>query len=685
MLSILTQTKLAEKAFWPTPINKDLLANSDTFWQKTYRAQGCYQYHSELDYLFHLLFKAIKQLAFTQDSFASIVDTLESFQKKCYTPPFTNYIMEIKKQLELITYFFYCTPPAKKKSCLALQLLDIDVCAEGSFLKLQQIAYTLSETDNIFSWLAMFRLEIIYRFLSTLTIRSVHDFSAILNYAQSLGLNVIEENRITQTTIASDQHQRPLSECEKAAFNTFFCRHYCVSRITDYISQRLEKKLKACLQEFQQEISGLGWGISTQIPTSILEKKLSGLPMQELHRFLKPISEEDDSYYQIKSIAELRKEIACYLTESKIFKKKSKKIKLGKTTWKFTLIEGDNLAEYGYISYKENAYIETQISISAFEEKGLYQYISLKKFDRYKQFLMLGELSFKHFYSLGVNFSNSYLVDIDFKPLGQGFLALNGLEQAHLICPQLTYEQFLSFYQLNRDKSLQSNCIITFTHAKQFFMIIENNLDPEFETLELFIARHKKILASEPLYDEVLMYLNEKKIALETQLTQNFKKINDIDFMMKFISTKSIVFYITITFTLLTCGTLVPFLLYAGCILLILSALFMEISSVSIGPMKCKQANYIEQITELRKEINQTLNLKNIFMQTKNEKIITKAKKFNLDSYIITSNTACNKKNNLNPTSISDYLLSGIVELPKKTTPLDNIANYRAPHYNKII
>ncbi len=114
MLRILTQTKLNEEAFWPKPISKDFLTNSDKFWEKEYKEYS-YCYISELDHLFTLLFSAITQLVLTEESFTSIINTLENFQKKCHTSYFSNYIGGIKQQLEIITYFFYSTPLSKKK------------------------------------------------------------------------------------------------------------------------------------------------------------------------------------------------------------------------------------------------------------------------------------------------------------------------------------------------------------------------------------------------------------------------------------------------------------------------------------------------------------------------------------------------------------------------------------------
>ncbi len=525
----------------------------------------------------------------------------------------------------------------------------------------------------------MFRLEIIHSFLFTLDIQSVHSFNTILNYAQSIGLNIIDEDGITPIYIASDQYQKPLSECEKAAFIAFFCRHYCVNGITKYISHRLEKKLQTCLHEFLEEIPGLGQGISAQIPPYTLEKKLTGLPAQKLFRFLKPISEDDDSYYQIKSFSELKKETAYYLAEIQVFKKRSKTFKFGKIDWNFTIIEGDNLGEYSYISYKLHSNSETLLDYSTFEEEKLYQYFTLKAFNDNKQFLMLRQSSFQHFCQLQANFSDSYLIDIDFKPLGQTFLALTGLEQAQLIRPQLTYEQFLSLYKLNQDKCLQSNCIVNITSAKQFFTIKEDILKPGLENLKDFIIRHRQILVAEKLYTEITNNLNEKKLVLEAQLAWRLKKNKNTIYTMKFVSPKALALYTSIIIIILFSGVVFPTLFYIGLGLLTLNALLIHISVAAFDQMKLKHREYGEQMVALKKERDKLLSLKNAFMQIEGKTAIVKDKK-TISSYVRSSSTDYNK-NNKQPTSISNYLLRNVIKLPNKIISLDSLVNYRSDSY----
>lgn len=348
--TILTRTKLNEKAFSPKSI-KDALECCGEFWRKEYQEHDI-SHESELEYIFSILLNAIAQLMLTEDSVRNIINTLQNFQINCNTPSFANHIEGIKKQLEIITFYFSSKSLSQQKTSLALQLLDINVCAEGSFLKLQQIAYALSESSNIFIWLAEFRLSICYRYYYTgLSVQSIHNFATILNHAQNIGLNVLfEKDTITKDYIASDHYRVPFSAYEEEEFNAFFCRYYCVKGITQHITNLLEHELKTHLHEFQKEVPDFGWVISTQIPTYNIEKKLNGLPIKNFHKLVEPISEDNDSYYRIKPSCELKKEVAWHLSKIGVFKKKSKKIKLDKITWRFTIIEGDYFGEYGYIA-----------------------------------------------------------------------------------------------------------------------------------------------------------------------------------------------------------------------------------------------------------------------------------------------------------------------------------------------
>ena len=106
----------------------------------------------------------------------------------------------------------------------------------------------------------------------------------------------------------------------------------------------------------------------------------------------------------------------------------------------------------------------------------------------------------------------------------------------------------------------------------------------------------------------------------------------------------------------------------------------MHISVISVNQIQLKQACYTHQISKLKKESDKSLNLQNTFIEMKKESFIVEDKKV-VFSNLITTKTACDVKNNSNPTSISDYLLNGAVELPNNIISVDTLlAHHPSQH-----
>ncbi|MDQ8038902.1 MAG: hypothetical protein REH83_00675, partial [Rickettsiella sp.] len=537
----------------------------------------------------------------------------------------------------------------------ALKLLDTNVCAEGFFLKLQQIVYVLNDQTTIFNWLANLRLEIIYRFFYLQDIKSVHNFNTLLNYAQEIGLNVIDANLSTQVYLANDRYHIPLCQVEKKAFINFFCRHYHREVIIKYITQQLENELKMRIKEFQQPIFPLGLVISAQNTFYTIEKKLNGLPIKQLDKLLKPISEENDNYYLLKSTLELEQEVAYYLAKKGVFKKQSQKFKFENSYWKFTIIEGDTLGEYSYISQKIKGFPKEKYSINDFEEKKLYTYFSLEDFYKSKKFLILGQNSFDYFYKQKADFSYCYLKNIDFTKLGASFLLLpyTELKDAFYIQPTLTYNQLICFYKIKKNNNLNNDYVINFFNSKQFFKIIIDILEPKIENHNLFLERHKAALIANGLYKNILEALVEKNIVLNRKLKNIDHKLKCLNYNKSLLSIKSLSFYFALANMILIMGVLFFPLLPIGLGLLLFGILLSCASHIFMKKIETKQMIYCEQLIKLRGEEGIFINLKSKLLEFSEEQLSQKT------DLLVEKEVNYKLKTSYSyPTSISTYLLN---------------------------
>ena len=639
---------LGEKAFQPKPQKDRLLICSRIFWISEYQKQVP---PNKLKQLFCFLLSTIENLEIELGLKQKLTDTIKGLEESCQTDLFKPYIDETIKQLEVITYYLNSSNPPEKKQTLALQLLEVNVCPEGSFLKLQQIVYTLHSQNNIFSWLADFRLAIIYQFFYTRSIKSVHKFNAILNYAQQAGLNIIDEDCTIQNYLANDIHCIPLCERGKREFDDFFSKHYCFEAIIKSVTARLKNEIKICLFEFQIEHPMLGSVISSgQIPCYEIEKKLNDLPIHQLSRLIKSIDEED-MYFIIKSDPKLKREVVHYLIKEDVLKKQTKEIKIGDDDWKFTIIKGDILGKYGFISKKIKPFFKKIYPLTAFEEKKLYAYLPLESFNINKRFFRLGPNSFYYFYKKKVDFSNCYLIDIDFTKLGANFLFLPPyrLKDAFFIRPKLTYKQLICFYMLKLHTSLHNTYIVDIQRSKDFFKIIAKLSTLSPEDMESFLERHKNILLKNELHKAILEDLTEKKMELQQQLNEN---LSSLECNNNFISPKKIYISICITNMIIVAGFVFYPILLLGLTLLTITLLLTYIGNLIEKKVEVKQITLETERVKLKKEQDIYIYLENKIIKFKNDQRAHQKKVFTEKNNRPNKTCYANAK----PTSINNHL-----------------------------
>lgn len=673
---------LGENAFQPKLKKDELLTFSQDFWKKEYQKQG---FSEQFKQLFDYLLRAIENLALEPTLKQKLINTIENLEKNCQTDCFKKFISEIKKQLEVITYYLLSSTPNEIKQGLSLRLREVNVCPEGSFLKLQQIVYIINNQSNIFSWLADFRLEIMYRFFYTQIIKSVHTFNAIINYAQELGLNVIDDDKTTQDYLANAEYCFPLCQKGRQEFKEFFFKHYCVELIIQSVTQRLQTEIKTRVREFQQEIPTLGLVISGEIPSNTIEKKLNGLPIQELHRLIEPICDEEGTYFTIRSESELKKEVARHLAHIDILKKQTKKFKLYGRYYKFTIIKGDNLGDYGFISYKAKPFPETILPLSAFEKKKLYVYVLPEIFNENKEFLRLGSNSFAYYYKKRVDFSHCYLTDIDFTQRLNCLPLPCGFKDAFFIRPKLTYKQFIYFYHQNKLNYLY-NYRVDIQSPNEFFKIIAEVFLLNSNDLEIFLEFHKIVLIKKGLNEEILENLMLKKIGLQQHQKECDEKISRIGRNMKFISKFILLlgklpFYFFILSTVLFIGCFFfPTIglglvsLIAGLLIdiLILNALLLVAES-----MEDKKAFFQNQKAKLKKEQRVFINIENRISGFKKDQQIPQKESIKEEKKIkVKSNNETTYYSN--PTSISHYLINDSLLSSEKNSEIDYLMDYPA-------
>ncbi len=672
---------LGENAFQPKPKKNDLLASSQHFWKKEYKKQG---FSEQFKQLFDYLLSAIENLALEPTLKQKLINVIEKLEKNCQTDYFKKFINEIKKQLEVITYYLLSPIQNEIKHGLALRLREVNVCPEGSFLKLQQIVYIINNQSNIFSWLADFRLEIMYRFFYTRIIKSVHTFNAILNYAQELGLNVIDEDKTTQDYLANAEYCFPLCQKGKQEFKEFFFKNYCVELIIQSVTQHLQTEIKTCVREFQQEVPTLGLVISGEIPPHTIEKKLNGLPIQELHRLIEPIYDEEGTYFTIRSESELKKEVARHLAHIDVLKKQTKKFKFYGHYYKFTIIKGDNLGDYGFISYKLKPFSETILPLSAFEEKKLYVYVSPEIFNKNKEFLRLGSNSFAYYYKKQVDFSHCYLTEIDFTQR-LNFLPLPlGFKDAFFIRPKLTYKQFIYFHHQNKLKYLY-NYSVDIQSSNEFFNIIAEVFLLKSDDLEIFLEHHKTALVTKGLYEEILENLMLKKIALQQQLKECDKEISRIERNIKL--SKFIVLLEKLSF----CFPILCIALFIGCFFFpiislglvgLIAGVLIDIALLNslllvAQSMEDKKAFFQNQQAKLKKEQRVFINIENRISGFKKDQPIPQRESVKEEKKIkVKSDNETTYYSN--PTSISHYLAKNSILAPEKNSEIDSLMDYSA-------
>ena len=531
--TLLKTTKLTTHAFQPKPKNPDILQDNEEFWRKRYlnlsaSHAALNKFYTELNQIFDLLICTVSPSA----SEITLIK-LKKLKLRCQDIRFKPYIVEIKKQLKIITYYLFTPNNADKKMIVISLLSDANVCPDGCYTKLQQIIYYLNNTNDLFNWLANLRLAIINDFFRKYTDEdkyidlSVHRYNAILIYAQEIGLNVVDDHA-TYHQLRKDRYMIPLSKREQEDFKQFFCSQYHIQSIIDYITQRLQSELNQRLHEFQTETRGLV--ISTEINIDDIENKLTGLPIEAPSKLFN--LEDDDAFYQLKSTQELKKEVAHHLVKENVLKKQTKTFRFNKENWEFNIVDGDYCGDYGFILRNATLFFEEKYSLSAFEENKLYQYISVEQFHENKAFFSLGQNAFNYFYEKKANFSNSYLIDIDFQALDDDFISTlydANDEDASFVRAKLTYKQLMCFYKLKKCHTLSNNYLVNITSAEQFFKIITEVIASDKKEQAAFLERHKPILIVNKLYLEILQYLKDKKTKKEKELINVINKINRFD------------------------------------------------------------------------------------------------------------------------------------------------------------
>jgi hypothetical protein len=677
--TILKITELNAIAFKAKPINKNLLIASKAFWERKYKEKIILGIYDELNLLVTVLCKAINQLVLSAglniDLSREISATLEKLNQRCKNFDFKKHLAEIKKQLEIITYYFAEESSADKKAvALAVALLETNVCAEGCSLKLQQIACRINEHADLFNWLADFRLDILYRFFCQGMDKSVHSFNAILTYAQKIGLNVIDEE--IAGNCVSDPHA-PIF-CPRAAqeLSEFFASHYTVETITQYITDKLSPVISERLQEFYIEIPGFGFVIPNQINPAQLEKKLIGLPLQQAHKLLQPINEEE-TCYQIKSNVALKREVARCLCKESIFQKKEKSFQFNNESWVFTIIKGDSSGDYGFIANSQE-----ELPLFAFEESKLYKYFTLEGFHSSKPFLRLGNNAVKHFYLKRADFSHCYLMNIDFTVLQTDFLATAcTFAKAYFIRPKLTYKQFVDIYTHKKETNIHTDCIVEIKTPEQFLYILTTLLDLTTQKRTLFLAQHKDILTkNRTWYTEILQGIDKKKHELQKQLngTQHkAERLNTLEFSL--ISTYCI--HSIAVLGIITAGLFFSPCLYLGFQLLCANILILYLYRVALHGIENKQIHYHKQISQCKKEGKRFTDLESNLNTFKNEHLLFKKTEIKSEDSLSNQIASSLPKVHANPTSMSGYLFKIPTKSANETLEQDIlVANENTPH-----
>jgi hypothetical protein len=620
LAEILKKTQLSHKAFLPKQKNTDVIKNNDEFWRNEYLKHKVYsvdfeRVHVELDHVFAFLLKILIERAANLPATDEIIATLQELQLKCKTSPFKKYVGEIKKLLEVIAYYLFKNPNSEKNSSLGLQLLEINVCAESSFLKLQQLVYLLNDPLDIFSWLADFRLQLLYQFCYKQVIHSVHVFNAILNYAQKTGLNVIDQDGNIPLYLASDPYATPLSLVEQREFIDFFCSTYNLEAIIGYCTNRLETELQIRLQEFQEVAEKSTLIFSNQIIPAQIEKKIGMLPINQVHQLLEP-GDEEETFYSLKSNDDLKKEIVKYLDTIGIFNKETCTLNLNHESWQFSIIKGDYFGNYGMISKELTQSTQINFLLSAFEEQALYPYVSLEDLQKNKAFLWLGCKAFAYFYQKKANFTDCYLVDVDFKHLGPNFFLSYGLEKANFIYPKFTLAQYENFLQRNQGK-IFGTPRFDIENAKAFFQIFKKILELPLENRNLFLESHRTQLANEQLNQEILQKLWNKKTALLDQLKKFEHKHNRLGFYKKMVSDPVILLCTLVAIVAVLAGIAFhPFLPFALGILFA-DAFLANFSKIISNQLEFNQTNHFKNIQYIKKINDNLSHLENKLIEFK--------------------------------------------------------------------
>ncbi|BBB15269.1 aerotolerance-like exported protein [Candidatus Rickettsiella viridis] len=665
--TLLKTTKLTAHAFQPKPKDLDILKNSEKFWQEEYQTLDAIkgfnsfylelrQKHAEINQLFDKLIETIKNSIEPNQLSEESIKALQELREKYWHPFFKRYQEKIKKQLEIITYFLIVNNDFDKKMLVFSYLSETNVCPEGCYSKLQQILDDLNNKISLSSWLTDLRKAIIHRYYSCYyNNQSVHSFNAILIYTQKIGLNVLDDDT-TYHDFKEDQYVQPLSENKKKEFIDFFCSQYNVRTIIEYVTEQLQLQTKQSLAPFQKEVSPFGLVIPTNITFSTINDKLIHLPIKSYSLF--NTIDEDDGYFQLKPPLELRTEVIVYLLNKNILEKKTKTFKFNEENWVFNIIMGDNYGDYGFISSYVELYYEEKYLLSTFEEKKLYQYVSLEQFHANKAFFRLGQNAFNYFYKKKANFSNCYLIDIDFQALGADFISElydTNDDDASFIRAKLTYKQLLCFYNAKKYHTLNNSYLVTITNAQQFFKIITEIIGPDKKEQASFLERHTAILTTNKLYREILQNLQDEIIKKEQDLIEAIKKINFLDGnILLLLSTETPLFIISFTLIGLWEFYYLPLIYF--CTSLIFAIILVPIFFIMLEELKdnLDPLNYKNKLDALRKEETELLAL--------DEKMI----EFSNEQEKIELTTKENDENNAmmptiayssNPTSISTHLL----------------------------